>query len=331
MNLVSKKPTKELEGDLSYGFTSGKDKDTYSNLGAFRVGTKQKLFYLQLSGEIYDVKGRQSSAKSKDKGKMPGSNSDDYKISFKAAFTPNETDEYAFIYSKQKAEKHAKAYNGQDPDDWLKSRWHWKDWDKEGFYFLSNTEFGNLYLKTKVFYDKFQNTLINIKDNKKDWGSIYDDYSLGFGAEIGGEIFDKDTLKFATNYKKDLHKEQDLTYKPNKTEKGPWEETEDNSISFALENTYNIDNKTSLVVELSHDRRKTDHAENFGKTESSGSKKVLYKFPNGKNSAFNYQALLRHSFDEFDELTLSFAKKSRFPTIKDNTPKDLVKLFQTLI
>lgn len=317
VNLVSKKPTKDFEGDLYYGFTTGKNKNTYSNLGGIRLGTKQDLFYLQLSGEIYDVDGRQASGNSMDKGKIIGSESDDYKINLKAAFTPNETDEYAFIYSKQEAEKYGRGYNGQNPDDWLKFRWHWKDWDKEGFYFLSNTEFDSWYFKTKAFYDKFYNTLIDIRKGNKNWGSIYDDYSWGLGAEIGAQIFSNNMLKFSTNYKKDVHREQDITYKPNQTLNGPWEETQDDSLSFALENTYSFSQKTHLIVGLSYDKRETDHAQNYGVTKASKGKKVLYNFPNGKNSAFNYQALLKHSFDDSDELTLSFAKKSRFPTIKD--------------
>lgn len=46
VNLVSIKLTKEFEGGFNYGFTTRKYSNTYSNLGALRLGTKQELFYL---------------------------------------------------------------------------------------------------------------------------------------------------------------------------------------------------------------------------------------------------------------------------------------------
>lgn len=36
-----------------------------------------------------------------------------------------------------------------------------------------------------------------------------------------------------------------------------------------------------------------------------------------KDGSFNYQAIFKHSFTDEDDLMLSFAKKTRFPTIKD--------------
>lgn len=309
VNLVSMKPTRELEGSVYYGFTTGKDSDTYSNLAGLRLGTKQDLFYLQLSGQLYDVEGRQASSDSKFDGKIPGTNSDDYKISLKAAFTPNETDEYAFIYSKQEGEKEARIYEGKNPSNIGADRyWKWKDWDKESYYFLSHTQFDSFYLKTKAFYDKFENTLDSYskgyvkKGTKNEFVSIYDDYSWGLGAEAGSEIFDNDTLKFAVNYKKDVHREHNVG--------DPEQEMSDETVSFALENTYDFSDMTSLVVGLSYDMRDAKKAEYL----DAG---VLKEFPMDDNDAFNYQALLRHSFDENDELTLSFAKKTRFPTMKD--------------
>lgn len=306
------KPKKEFEGSLDYGFTTGKDKDTYSNLGAIRLGTKQELFYLQLSGQIYDVKGAQASNSAPTKGKIFGSNSKDYKVSFKAAFTPNDTDEYAFIYSKQDGEKQSKIYQGKDKNSINKDKfWKWKDWDKESFYFLSNTDFGALYLKTKAFYDKFQNTLAAYDDKtfttqKKQYAftSIYDDYSWGLGLETGGEISSQNTLKFASNFKKDAHKEHNIG--------DPWQKNEDNSYSFALEDTHAISDNTRVITGISYDVRNNKLAQYYDK-----GKKQILKHPSKNAQAFNYQALLKHNFDESDELTLSFAKKSRFPTMKD--------------
>ncbi|QOQ87973.1 TonB-dependent receptor [Campylobacter corcagiensis] len=163
--------------------------------------------------------------------------------------------------------------------------------------------------------------------SKNTWTSIYDDYSYGFGVEIGGEIFTNNTLKFASNYKKDLHKEHNIG--------DPWQEMIDETLSFALEDTHEFSENTSLIVGLSYDIRDAKKAQNYSdpkpvidkrtrkqKTNKKGrllwdENPYVWEFDKDKIKAFNYQALLKHSFDGNDELTLSFAKKSRFPTIKD--------------
>ncbi|WP_141088533.1 TonB-dependent receptor plug domain-containing protein, partial [Campylobacter concisus] len=43
----------------------------------------------------------------------------------------------------------------------------------------------------------------------------------------------------------------------------------------------------------------------------------LVSFDVGKKHAFNYQAAIKHSFDGNDELSLSYAKKTYFPSMKD--------------
>lgn len=43
----------------------------------------------------------------------------------------------------------------------------------------------------------------------------------------------------------------------------------------------------------------------------------LFNFPTKDDDAFNYQALLEHSFDDKDSIYASFAKKTYFPTLKE--------------
>lgn len=93
---------------------------------------------------------------------------------------------------------------------------------------------------------------------------------------------------------------------------------------------------TNLTLGISYDIRDAKKAQNYSdpnptlildkrgnhKKNKKGSylysyNDYLWEFTKDKNKVFNYQALLKHSFDGFDELTLSFAKKSRFANIKD--------------
>ncbi len=63
INLVTKKPSKELEGEIGYGVESGKSGKTIGNNVDFSVGTKQNLFYAQVSGSFFEDRGQQLSSK----------------------------------------------------------------------------------------------------------------------------------------------------------------------------------------------------------------------------------------------------------------------------
>ncbi|WP_170018749.1 TonB-dependent receptor [Campylobacter sp. RM16190] len=335
INLISKKPTKEFESSIGYGVELGKSSKTIGNNIDYSIGTRQELFYVQAGLSFMEDNSQQlSSDFVKDaKGNEDGNRREksvqrDRKVHIKAGFTPNQTDEYAITYINQKGEKEQPPYAGRYPKDKVANRfWDWPMWDKESVYWLSHTEFGKLYLNTKAFYDTYKNDLNSYKDKtytKKTFGSHYKDYSYGFGLELGGDIADNNTLKFATSYKFDEHKEHD--------DGEPVQTYQDKTYMFGLENTYRFSDMTRLVLGVSYDTRDAIKAQEYGKPLSGG-KNRLFDFEVGKRHSFNYQAAIKHSFDGMDELSLSYAKKTYFPSMKEryserfgrNTPNPFLK------
>ena len=329
INLITKKPTKELEGSVGYGFETGKNAKTYGNNVDFNIGAKQELFYVQAGGSYMEDAGQQMSRKFKgdangneDGGRRDNSVQRDKKISFKVGITPNETDEYAVTYVNQKGEKEQPMYAGRYTAFSQKDRmWEWPRWDRESIYFHSHTQFANsLYINTKAFADEFKNEMYDISDRVD---SKYKDKAHGFGLELGGDIGDKDTLKFATSYKKDKH----TGYKIHYTDRFGTEPTvtfADKTYSFALENTYKFTDFTKLILGASYDTRDAVKAEDYiqykGRGRGAAKDPANYKltsFDVGKKHAFNYQAAIKHSFDGSDELSLSYAKKTYFASMKD--------------
>lgn len=277
----------------------------------------------QLSSDfVKDAKGNE------DGNRREKSVQRDRKVHIKAGFTPNQTDEYAITYINQKGEKEQPPYAGRYPKDKVANIfWDWPMWDKESVYWLSHTEFGKLYLNTKAFYDTYKNDLNSYKDKtytKKTFGSHYKDYSYGFGLELGGDIADNNTLKFATSYKFDEHKEHD--------DGEPVQTYQDKTYTFGLENTYRFSDMTRLILGISYDTRDAIKAQEYGKPLSGG-KNRLFDFEVGKRHSFNYQAAIKHSFNGMDELSLSYAKKTYFPSMKEryserfgrNTPNPFLK------
>ena len=57
INLVTKKPSKELEGEIGYGVETGKSSKTVGNNIDFNIGTKQELFYLQSCVSFFEDRG----------------------------------------------------------------------------------------------------------------------------------------------------------------------------------------------------------------------------------------------------------------------------------
>lgn len=328
INLITKKLTKELEVSVGYGFETGKNAKTYGNNIDFNIGTKQELFYVQAGGSYMEDAGQQMSRKFKgdsngneDGGRRDNSVQRDKKISFKVGITPNETDEYAVTYVNQKGEKEQPMYSGRYMNFSQSDRlWEWPRWDMESIYFHSHTQFANsLYVNTKAFADEFKNEMYDIS-NLED--SKHKDKAHGFGLELGGDIGDKDTLKFATSYKKNKHS----GYKIHHTGRFGTEPTVtfiDKTYSFALENTYKFTDLTKLILGVSYDTRDAVKAEDYIQFRGGGgggrnpANYKLTSFDVGKKHTFNYQAAIKHSFDGSDELSLSYAKKTYFASMKD--------------
>lgn len=319
VNLISRKPVKEIEGILGYGIQKGRDADTTTNQTYFNLGTKQEQFYAQVSGSFVERQGLQLSrhyqqrgSSIEDGGRAEESVQRDKKLSLKLAYTPTQTDEYALVLSTQKAKKEQPFYAGEHKS--ADRFWRWNAWNKDSIYFLSHTQFTpyQFYINSKVFYDTFNNDLELFTDRTFTQSDIsyYRDYSYGAGLEFGADLNDQHRLKLATLYKVDVHREHDND--------DPTTRIQDRTYSLGLEHTYTMTPNTRLITGISYDYRQATQAEKFdAKSKKKDAPKSVNPFEVGNQHAFNYQIKLAHNFDRNDELALSFAKKTHLPTMKE--------------
>ncbi|MDU8923810.1 TonB-dependent receptor [Pasteurellaceae bacterium LIM206] len=323
INLVSQKPTKEFEGTLGYGFQTGRSGHTAGNQAYFNLGTKQELFYAQISGSFLEKQGLQLSKNyhsngNEDGGRAENSVNRDKKLSLKVAYTPNSTDEYTFTFTTQRGKKQQPIYAGYSSA--IATRyWRWPAWNKDSAYFLSHTEFadGKYYLNGKLFYDRFKNDLTLYDNDTFTTGSssFYRDYSFGGGLEFGANINASNLLKLSALYKADVHKEHD--------DDDPVARDEDRTYSLGAEYTYRFSDKTNIVTGASFDRREARQAENYQQLSLSSKKKGLYQFDTADKNAFNYQIKFNHSFSDNDGFSASYAHKTRFATMKERYSRTL--------
>jgi iron complex outermembrane recepter protein len=311
INIVSRRPVKKFEISGKTGIFSGN-----GFLWSLNSGLRYQKFYFQLGAsqlkqDYFLMSEDFTPVKNENGNERENSYREDLKFSFKAGFTPNQTDEYVVGYLNQKGEKGSPPYVGNDPE--MRARfWQWPAWDKQSLYFISITAINaNNTVKTRLYYDTFVNDLISFDDSTYStmtkpyaFHSFYDDYTIGGYAEFENRSIRDNVLKFGVQYKGDVHRENDLNE--------PVQLYSDHTISIGIENTYRINPMLSLVPGLSYNLRNSGEAQDYN--PESGE---ISNFPDNENTAWNAQLGLFMDIGESYTGHLTVSRKTRFATLKD--------------
>lgn len=316
INLVSRKPSQKLEYDGSLGMIN---ENGYK--GNINIGSNIGKFYFQGGFSYLDRNSTRMSSNfvptaNENGGQRDNSYRTDQKISFKIGWTPTEKSEYAIGYINQQGEKGNPVYTGSDPLNslLLKPRyWQWPNWDKESFYFISNSNFDDKNsLKTRLYFDRFKNTLDSYDDatytkQTKPYAfeSIYNDYTYGGNLEYNTKFIPKNDLKIAFHFKEDVHRENNLGE--------PLRHFIDNTVLVGIEDIYKVTPKFTVIPGVSYNIRKNTEAEDYNSTT-----KVISDYPSaGASDAFNAQIGFFYQLNEAQKLGATVSQKTRFATIKD--------------
>ncbi|NUM30999.1 MAG: TonB-dependent receptor [Bacteroidetes bacterium] len=316
INLISRKPYKKFEYDGSLGLIN-----TNGYKGNINVGYNFGKFFVQggisyLHRESYIMSGEYTPHAHENGGNRENSYRSDQKTNLKIGWTPNEKNEFVLGYIKQKGEKGNPVYAGDDKLNSLYSKpryWQWPFWNKETYYFLSNTKFNNnSYIKSRIYYDIFKNSVSSYDDStyttqKKPYSfqSWYNDYTYGGSIEYGTSIFKKNELKLSTHFKEDIHRENNINE--------PVRKIEDNTINFAIEDILKINHKLIVIPGIGYSARKNIKAEDYNSTT-----KEIFNYAKAVTStAFNGQLGAFYYIKENHKISATASRKTRFATIKD--------------
>lgn len=338
INLVTRKPTRELEGEIRTGFDFGNTGDLAARTLFGSVGTKQELFYLQASASLRESDGWFLSrdyipqavgggGPVQGKGRRDFSETDDWRLNLKAGFTPNSTDEYVVSHTFQEGEKFAPYHVRQPvrgitpgplpPGLAYQQDWTWPGWDLSSTSFNSHTQVGeDSYVKTRIYYNTFDNLLSTFDDStfrtqtsNRAFDSHYNDFAYGFSVEGGTEILPMNTLKAAVHYRRDAHRRWQHNSPDNLPANiAPLQRRTEDTWSVAAENTFHATDTLDFVTGLSYDWYETLEAEYF----SGG---VIAEYPLFDNDAFNWQTALVWRPEEDTELYASVSARTRFPNL----------------
>ncbi len=334
INLVTRKPTREFEGELrsSTEFGNTGDLATYTLFGS--AGTRQELFYLQASASLrdsdgyylsrdYDPQNVGAGGPVQGKGKRDFSEVKDWRVNIKAGLTPNATDEYAVSYTYQEGQKSA-PYHVRQPVRGItpapatyQQDWTWPEWNISSTSFNSHTQIGgDSYVKTRIYYNTFDNLLSTFDDRRlatqvstRAFDSYYDDFAYGFSLEGGTELIPMNTLKTAVHYRRDAHRRWQHT-SPGLTPANisPFQRRTEDTWSVAIEDTFHATDTLDLVAGASYDWYETQEAEFF----NSG---VFGEYPLFDNDAFNWQLAAIWRPTDVTELYAGVSNRTRFPNL----------------
>lgn len=283
-----------------------------------------------------------------DGGRRDFSQVKDWRINLKAGLTPNATDEYVISYTKQQGSKGA-PYSVYEPVEGrtttklpsggnYQRNWTWPVWNISSLAFNSNTAIGDeSYFKSKLYYNTFDNLLSTYDTSEyskqtrsSSFNSYYKDHSTGFSLEGGTDLIEKNTLKTALHFRRDVHNARNdnapggVTY-PDTLPKGtayhvlePWQETVQDTWSVAAEDTIHATDRLDLVGGVSFDTYRINKAEKYvsdAGNPTDPNKNYIKNQALSDASAFNWQMAAIYHQSEVSEFHASVSSRTRFPTL----------------
>lgn len=338
INMVSRKPTKELEAEARSGVVMNGDLDDLNQWSSYAyMGTRQKGYYAQISGTIVDQDQFNLSDDFRPAtpstpfdpffpyeqgGARDNSDFSDWRINAKVGITPNATDEYSINYTTQSGEKSAPLHIRKEQFQ-TQRYWEWPYWDIQSLSWLSKTQVGSAsYVKTNVYYNTFENRLSSFDAPSATvapysqqtagytFNSDYEDFAYGGFLELGTELIPMNTLKGAIHYRSDNHAERNFGRPDHPTQSfvEPWQENIEDTWSFALENTFHASKRLDFIAGVSYDYQDVKRAEDF----TAG---AIVQNELTTNNAWNYQGGAVYRFSNTGDVHATVSSRTRFATV----------------
>lgn len=331
INLVTRKPTKELEAEVrgTLNLDRGADYAGYNTFAS--LGTKHDRWYAQASytrsfNDHWDLPSDYSPTVGsvENGGARNNSRTRDWRVNAKAGFTPNDTDEYSISYTRQEGQKNAPLHVTDPgvtaPPAPNPRYWTWPYWNIESIYFLSTTQLGDrATFKTRAYRNKFNNLLSSF-DNAtqttqtlgRSFNSYYRDKAYGGSAQLDVDFDALGALSLAFHYRRDEHVEFQQSFPAGTTE--PPQTNKEDTYSGAAEYRAFITPTLSMTLGVSYDWRELRKAEEFGTPPTGGAARI-FEYPRADASAFNFQERIDWRPDDATEVHASLSRRARFPTI----------------
>lgn len=320
INLITKRPSQPLSGRVDAGFTAGKEGVFSRHIGAQLASRPIDLFYIQggferLSSGNFPLSNAYQAVAVQPTGERLNAYAKTTNTNLRVGFTPNATDEYTLSYYGTSGNKGSPPYTGTVG---ATRYWQWPEWNKDGFYYLGKTAIAGGMLKTRLYYDKFDNKLSSFDNasyttqtQRYAFNSQYKDHSTGGGLEWD-RSFGAHEITLMAQSKYDVHRERNLATDVQKYDSA-WLQFKSHIYSVGAEDRMALGDKTHLTLSYRYDRSEITQAQEYANKAQTAVRDMPLAGASGAN---NLQAVLTH--DAFGQtFHIGVARKTHFPTIKD--------------
>ena len=328
INMISRQPEKKFEGDAIIGTGSGNLLES-----GIHLGSRWNHFFLRggmdwLETDYFPISGDFPLNTIQPNYHRVNSYQRDIRYMGRLGWTPRRQDQYVITYSKQKADYGAPPYSGIDLDNNSPRYWKWPYWNRDSYYFNSNTGLGESHsLKFRVFYDLYPNDLTKYSDSEYSVlsASTYNkDHSAGFSSQFSTRMFPRHALSASFLYKADNHRERDISINRRGVETiEPWHKDRDQLLSVGFQDVITISERMQATAGFSADNLDAIEAQDIRDNAVIPFDCAAAQASGDPNSclvsawAYNPLASLSYSISKSGTLFVTFAVKSHFPTLKD--------------
>jgi iron complex outermembrane receptor protein len=348
VNVVTRQPQKTFEGDAFIGTAPGNQLDT-----GVHVGSRWRTFFVQasadrLQSDFYPLSGSFTPTGVQRDDRRLNSDQHDDRYRLRAAWTPRASDQYVFSYANQDGQTGIPPYSGIAPacpsgNATLTTPcvtpkfWKWPYWNTDSYYFNSNTALGSLStVQVRAFYIGYSNrmdmfdaaTYSSMNQNASSGMTNNDDHSVGVSGEFETRVVGRNTIGASFFVKNDTHTEQTTTFsRANVAATTPLQTDRDRQSSFGIRDVVMLSTNLRATVGVSADQLNGLEAQDLS---SDRTHVVPFQvtgictatpgaFDSCTDHAWTYNpvAALTYTSDGVGTLFVTFAHKSRFPTIKD--------------
>jgi iron complex outermembrane receptor protein len=348
VNVVTRQPQKTFEGDAFLGTAAGRQLET-----GVHLGSRWRTLFLQasadrLQSDFYPLPGSFAPTGVQRGDHRVNSDQHDSRYRLRIGWTPRPQDQYVFSYSKQDGETGIPPYAGGAPACPSGNAtltvacvtpkfWRWPYWNADSYYFNSHIGLGrSSTLQLRAFYAGYANRMEMFDDaayssmnlNASSGTLTNDDHSVGVSGTFDTHVVRRHAISAAFFVKNDTHTEQTTTFsRANVAAVTPTQSDRDRQSSFGLQDVITLAPSLRATVGIS-----ADHLNGLEAQDLSADRTRVVPFQvagvcAATAGAFdsctdhawtvNPVAALTYAPDAASTLFVTFAHKSRFPTIRD--------------
>jgi iron complex outermembrane receptor protein len=332
VNIVTRQPQKPLEAEIFAGTAPGR----LLNAGA-QLGTRQRFWFAQgavdrLQSDFYRISGSFPMNVRQPDDRRTNSSQQDQRYHLRAGWTPTGRQSYVLSYVGQRGTSEVPPYSGSAPTCPQGNAtttspcvtvkfWRWPKWDADSVYVNARTGIGETgVVRLRAFYARYANTMAMFDDatystmNVNATSGTIDnrDRSTGASGEFEARRFARQAIAASFFVKTDTHVEQTTTFSKANVGMTPPQTDRDRQSSFGIQDTITLSSRITAAAGISADRLNGLQAEDL-----SADRTAVAPFPTDRAWAFNPVGSLAASIGRSGTAFVAFARKSRFPTIKD--------------